>query len=218
MKFHLIPFLLLFLLEPISGQKFRFATSLGTSYINWSQNQVSLNTSAALQFQKPGKPCQLFGQLSIIGNMQSSRIGDNSVTFRGGKGEIGMNRFTKFGLFTSASVYSLSMAKKTIGATGRFVSDEKFSLHGIRAGLGFRTKGKIITSVQFKVFEPLLRNERMNQQGNVQTNKLGNQLGYQALLEFRLPNWALGIDYEQIKYGEPYAALQTTSAQITYFF
>lgn len=218
MKFQLILFLILISLAPTSGQKFRFATSLGTSYINWSQNQVSLTTSAALQFQKPGKPTQLFGQLSIIGNMQSSRIGDNSVTFRGGKGEIGMSRFTKSGLFASASIYSLSMAKKTRTSNKDFLSDEKFSLHGLRAGLGFKSNSKVKTTAQVKVFKPFLAKVSLENWSNEQNTTLTNPIGYQALIEFRLPNWALGIDYEHIEYGQPYTSLQTTSAQITYFF
>jgi hypothetical protein len=200
------------------GQKFHFATSLGTSNLNWSQSQMSLNTGAYLQFQKPGKPTQLFGQLTIIGNLQSSTIDNHSVAFRGGKGEIGLNRLTKSGIFTSISIYSVSMAKKTSSSKGYFTSEEKFSLHGLRAGLGFRTQGKIKTTFQAKVFEPILRSETMHLWGKDLSQKLSNQLGYQASLEFRLPKWALGFDYEQIKYGAPFATLKSTSAQLTYFF
>jgi hypothetical protein len=200
------------------GQKFHFATSLGTSQLNWSQSQTSLNAGAYLQFQKPGKPTQLFGQLTIIGNLQSSTIDNHHVAFRGGKGEIGLNRFTKSGIFASTSIYSVSMAKKTSSTKGYFTSEEKFTMHGLRAGLGFRSNGKIKTTIQAKVFEPILRSESMHQWGKDQSQKLSNQLGYQASLEFRLPKWALGFDYEQIKYGAPFAPLQSTSAQITYFF
>lgn len=218
MKFYLILLLSYFSWTSCFGQKFHFATSLGFSRLQWSQSQTSLNAGAYLQFQKPGKPTQLFGQLTIIGNMQSSSIDNHSVAFRGGKGEIGLNRFTKSGIFASASIYSVSMAKKTSSTKGYFTSEEKFTMHGLRAGLGFRTQGKIKTTMQAKVFEPILRAESMHQWGKDQSQKLSNQLGYQASLEFRLPKWALGLDYEQIKYGAPFATLNSTSAQITYFF
>jgi hypothetical protein len=218
MKFKLILFLLFISMAPTSGQKFRFATSLGTSYMNWSQNQVSLNTSAALQFQKPGKPTQLYGHLQVIGNMQSTRIGDQNVAFRGGKGEIGVNQFTKIGLFATTSVYSLSMAKKTRTANKDFLSDEKFSLHGLRAGLGFKSNGKVKTTAQVKVFKPFLAKVSLQDWGNEQSTTLDNSIGYQASVDFRLADWSFGFDYENIRYGGTYANLKLTSAQVTYFF
>lgn len=218
MKFYLILLFTSVCLSTSYGQKFHFATSLGTSHLNWTQSQMSLNTGAYLQFQKPGKPTQLFGKLTIIGNLQSSNIDNHSVAFRGGKGEIGLNRFTKSGVFASASIYSVSMAKKTSSSKGYFTSEEKFSMHGLRAGLGFRSNGKIKTTMQANVFEPMLRSEKMHQFGKDQSQQLSNQLGYQASMEFRLPSWAIGFDYEQINYGAPFATLKSTSAQITYFF
>ncbi len=218
MKFYVLLVVTCLSLAPCWAQKFRFSTSLGTSRLHWGESQQTLNTTAALQFQKPGKPTQLFGQLTMIGNMQRTQLGRENVAFRGGKGEIGLNQFSKFGLFASASVYSLTMARKTSASQRDILSDEKFSLHGLRAGLGFQTKGKIKTTLQAKVFQPLMQRTRTTWPGIEETTKLERQLGYQALLAFRLPNWALGIDYEQINYGNPYPSLQSTSAQITYFF
>jgi hypothetical protein len=218
MKHYLFLLFACFSLTNAWGQKFHFATSIGTSQLNWPQSQTSLNAGAYLQFQKPGNPTQLYGQLTIIGNLQSATIDNHSVAFRGGKGEIGLHRFTKSGIFTSASIYSVSMAKKTSSAKGYFTSEEKFTMHGLRAGLGFRTQGKFKTTFQAKVFEPIVRSETMHLWGKDQSQKLSNQLGYQASLEFSIPKWALGFDYEQINYGAPFAALNATSAQLTYFF
>lgn len=214
-----IPFLLISLsCTPSWGQKFRFSTSLGTSQLTWGQSQQTLNTSAALQFQKPGKPTQLFGHLQVIGNMQSTRIGDQSIAFRGGKGEIGVNQFTKIGLFATTSVYSLTMATKTRTSNKDFLSDEKFSLHGVRAGIGFKSNGKVKTTAQVKVFKPFLSKVSLLTWEDEQSTPLDNPMGYQASVEFRLTDWAFGIDYENIRYGTSYTNLKLTSAQITYFF
>ena len=218
MKFYLLLVFTCLSLAPCWAQKFRFSTSLGTSRLSWGESQQTLNTTAALQFQKPGKPTQLYGQLTIIGNMQRTQLGNENVAFRGGKGEIGVNQFMKIGFFATTSVYSLSMAKKTQSANDDFLTDEKFSLHGLRAGLGFKSKGKVKTTAQVKVFKPFLARVSLQDWENKLSTPLDNPIGYQASVEFRLTNWSFGFDYEKIQYGETYANLKQTSAQVTYFF
>jgi hypothetical protein len=191
---------------------------MGSSYLAWSESQLSLNTSAQLQFQKPGKPTQLFGQLNIIGNLQNTVVDENSIAIRGGKAEIGLNRFMKSGLFSSASIYSISLIKKTSTTNQTYLSEQKFAWHGLKVGLGYQTHGKIKTTTQIKLFEPLLSKVSLQSRGSDQVNELTNQLGYQANVEFKLTKWALGFDYEKINYGQPYPSVQSLSTQLTYFF
>jgi hypothetical protein len=218
MKYYLFLLFTCFSLSQAWGQKFHFTTSMGSSYLAWVQGQQTLNTGAQLQFQKPGKPTELFGQVHIIGNLQSSMVDGHSVTFRGGKAEIGLNQHMKSGLFSSASIYSISLIKKTSASKGYYLSEEKFAMHGLKVGIGYQSHGKIKTTSQIKLFEPLIRKVSMQTRGADQVTDLPNQLGYQASFTCKKDKWGLGFDYEKINYGEAFPALQVFSTQLTYFF
>ena len=218
MKFYILLFIACFSITNSWGQKFHFATSVGSSYLAWSQNQQSLNTGVQLQYQKPGKPTQLFGQVNIIGNLQKTAIDGNSIAFRGGKAEIGLNRFMKSGLFSLASIYSISLVKKTSTTNQNYLSEQKFALHGLNVGLGYQSHGKIKTTSQIKLFEPVLHKVSLQTHRTNQESALSKAFGYQASIEFKLAKWALAFDYEKINYGQTYPSLQSLSTQLTYFF
>ena len=71
------------LLVSVSGfsQKIRFASSIGTSFINWHENQPTLDLWAQISFQNPGKKHLFYVKLKTLGNIEASSVDRNSYTF-----------------------------------------------------------------------------------------------------------------------------------------
>lgn len=202
------------------GQKFRFNSSVGTSLISWHESQATLDFAANLSFQNPNKNHKIFVDLKTMGNISSSPINRSQYIFieppvnsynqplstnialnsnyRGGQAEAGImwnsrpNK-NKASLFPSLSFYSKSIARKISSATSEYIEEEKYSLHGLSAGLGIQFPGKTTTKIQAKIFEPFYE----------EVTLYGRYVGvpYQSLVSDKNPNFKVEVDFNGEKFG-----------------
>jgi len=213
--------LLFFLISTgILGQKFRFNSSVGTSIISWHESQATLDFAANLSFQNPEKNHKVFVDLKTMGNISGSPINRSQYTFieppvnsynqplsaeevlhsnyRGGQAEAGLmwnSRLNKnkVSILPSLSFYSKSIARKISSAKSEYIEEEKYSLHGISAGLGLQLSGKTTTTIQAKIFEPLYE----------EVTLYGRYVGvpYQSLVSEKNPNYKIEVEFQRHKFG-----------------
>ena len=222
--------LLLFsLIVSLNGyaQKFRFASSIGTSIIQWHEKQTTIDLGAQLIFQKPGQKHFYFAKLKTIGNIESSEIDRSRYTFveppmmnnnkplspteplsslyRGGQAEIGMQLPLKKGLSTILSIYSKSLARKITSERTQYIEEEKYSLHGISLGLNYEQKIKQSTiNFQALAFEPLYRDVTLYGRyiGVPYTSMTSdNTICYKVGIDLRVKKFGIAIKYEGLNFG-----------------
>lgn len=219
MRFRII--LLFLAITTVSfGQKFRFNSGVGTSLISWHESQATLDFAANLSFQNPNKNYKIFVDLKTMGNISGSPINRSQYTFieppmnsynqplsasvqlnsnyRGGQAEAGIMwnsrpKKQKASLIPSLSFYSKSIARKISSARAEYIEEEKYSLHGLSAGLGLQFPGKTTTMIQAKIFEPFYE----------EVTLYGRYVGvpYQSLVSDRNPNYKVEVDFNGQKFG-----------------
>ena len=201
----------------VFGQKFRFNSGIGTSLISWHESQPTLDLAAGITFQNPGKKHKIFVELKTMGNVTGSPINRSQYTFieppvnprnqpispseellsqyRGGQAEAGISWTSKhkISFIPSLSFYSKSIARKISSAKSEYIEEEKYSLHGISAGIGMFIPGKTSLSLQAKIFEPLYE----------EVTLYGRYVGvpYQSLVSDKLPNYKLRADLNNGHFG-----------------
>jgi len=207
----------LFISVGVFGQKIRFNSSIGSSLISWHESQATLDLAAGISFQNPGKKHKIFVELKTMGNVSGSPINRSQYTFieppvnprnqpispaeelvaqyRGGQAEAGISwsSHNKISLIPSLSFYSKSIARKISSARSEYIEEEKYSLHGISAGLGVFIPGKTSLIFQAKIFEPLYE----------EVTLYGRYVGipYQSLVSDKLPNYKLRADVNHGQFG-----------------
>jgi hypothetical protein len=209
---------LLFLLVStgIFGQKFRLNTSIGSSVILWHENQNTVDLGAELSFQKPQQKHKFFAALKTMGNIYGSSVNRSHYTpfnkeipqiglteelqayYRGGQAEGGIIWNTQETsnspkLSPSLSYYSKSIARKISSSTSGYIEEEKYSLHGISAGLGLLIPGKTKLRIQVKVMEPFY--EKITFYGE------NAEIPYKTRVSGKAPNYMLKLDINRKTYG-----------------
>jgi hypothetical protein len=238
-----IALLLLFVSTGIFGQKFRFNSSIGASQFSWYENQVTLDLATEITFQNPDKNRRTFVNFKTMGNMMGSSVDRSKYqfieppltsgnqplsptealnsTYRGGEAEVGLQWNTSPKLrkstrwMPSLSIYSKSIARKISSGKAEYIEEEKYSLHGLSAGLGVYIPGKTNVFIQAKIFEPLY--QEVTLYGRFigvpfQSLVTNNQLNYKAKIDFTRGKFGFGINLEFINLG---AVENTKSKSIT---
>jgi hypothetical protein len=239
------------------GQKFRFNSSIGASHFSWYEEQVSLDFAAEISFQNPEKNHRTFIALKTLGNIMTSPI-DRSIyqfieppvnngnqplspteplnsTYRGGEAEVGLQWNTSPKLhqtrwIPSLSVYSKSIARKISSARAEYIEEEKYSLHGLSAGLGLYIPGKTNVFIQAKIFNPMYREVTLyGRYIGVPFQSLisDNNLNYKAKVDFNRGKFGFGFNIEILNLGAvdnpksksiPASQAIIPSTLFTYFF
>jgi len=207
----------LFISIGVFGQKFRFNSSIWSSLISWHESQATLDLAAGISFQNPGKKHKFFVELKTMGNISGSPINRSQYVFieppinprnqpippteellaqyRGGQAEAGISWTSKhkISIIPSLSIYSKSIARKINSSKSEYVEEEKYSLHGISAGIGVLIPGKTSVSLQAKIFEPLYE----------EVTLYGRYVGvpFQSLVSDKHPNYKLRADINRGHFG-----------------
>ncbi len=239
------------------GQKFRFNSSIGASHFSWHENQVTLDLAAEISFQNPEKNHRTFILMKTLGNIMNSPIDRSNYqfieppmnngnqplsateplnsTYRGGEAEIGLQWNTSPKLhqarwMPSLSIYSKSIGRKISSTKAEYVEEEKYSLHGISAGIGYYMPGKTNVFFQAKVFDPLYREVTLyGRYIGVPFQSLisENNLNYKVKLDFNRGKFGFGLNIEILNLGEvenpnsksiPASQAIIPSTLFTYFF
>jgi hypothetical protein len=209
------------------GQKIRFASSIGTSFINWHENQATLDLGAQISFQNPGKKHVFFVKLKTLGNIEASFVDRTSYTFveppmktnntplsateplsalyRGGQAEVGFQWFFNSKLSPIVSIYSKSLARKITSNKTEYIEEEKYTLHGLSLGLNYEWKIKDATiNIQGQVFEPLYREITLyGRYIGIPYSSLpaNNTISYKSQLDLHIKKFGLALNYEILNFG-----------------
>lgn len=215
-------FILLFLaISLISfGQKFRLNSSVGTSFISWHEQQMTMDLAVAISFQNPEKNHKKFIALKTMGNISGTSIDRSTYSFieppinnynqpiqasevlqagyRGAEAEAGVIWNTQKNkkqvhLTPVLSFYSRTLARKISSLKSEYIEEEKYSLHGISAGMGLVIPGKTAVHLQAQVFQPLYD----------QVTLYGRYMGipYQSLVSNKPLNFKAKIQISKGNYG-----------------
>lgn len=175
--------LFLFTSQIVYGQIFRLEAGIGATKISWLECELTADLNIQLSIQKKNVSRKFFVALKAFGNTQRSLIDRSSYTYieslnknanqlnpnedlyssyRGSEAEVGLMWNQKISskpiFYPILSLYSKSIARKISSNTTQYIEEEKYSLHGINAGIGLRIPGKIETTIQGQIFEPIIRN------------------------------------------------------------
>jgi len=226
------------------AQKFRFASSIGTSIIQWHENQTTIDLGAQLIFQKPGQKHFYFAKLKTIGNVESSEVDRSRYTFvespmlnnnmplspteplsalyRGGQAEIGTQLPIKNGLSAILSIYSKSIARKITSNRTQYIEEEKYALHGLSIGLNYEWKFKNSSlNIYAQGFEPLYHDVTLYGRYigvPFSSETTDNLLNYKGGIDLRVKKFGIALKYEQLNFGaakNPKSkTIESTQAQI----
>lgn len=252
-----IALLFLFVSTGIFGQKFRFNSSIGASHFIWHESQMTVDLAAEISFQNPDKNRRTFIALKTIGNVMSSSVDRSKYqfieprinstnkplspteslnsTYRGGEAEVGLQwntspKLNKKRWIPSLSIYSKSIGRKISSGRAEYIEEEKYSLHGISAGIGLYIPGKTNVLIQAKIFEPLFREVTLyGRYIGVPFQSLitENDLSYKAKIDLTKGKFGLSFNLEVLNLGavtnpksKSIIASQTIipSTLFTYFF
>lgn len=209
------------------GQKIRFASSIGTSIINWYENQATVDFGAQITYQKPGKKHLFYVKLKTLGNVEASPVNRQNYTFveppimlnnmplsatepltalyRGGQAEVGFQWPMKSGFSPIFAIYSKSLARKITSNKTQYIEEEKYSLHGISLGLNYEWKFKTSTiNLQGQIFEPIYRDVTLyGRYIGVPYSSLtsDNSLSYKSRLDFHYKKYGAALNYEILNFG-----------------
>lgn len=178
---------LLFLFILISSQiakaqLIRLEAGIGATQISWLENQSTADLNVQLSIQKKESKRKFFVALKAFGNLHRSNVDRSKYTFieprntnsnpissneelysnfRSSEAEIGYmwNQKTSISptFYPILSLYSKSIARKISSNNSHYIEEEKYSLYGINAGIGVIIPGKIETTIQGQIFEPIIR-------------------------------------------------------------
>ena len=225
---------LLFLLILFSGplvqaQLFRLEAGVGATQISWLESQATTDLNVQLSIQKKQSKRKFFVSLKAFGNIQRSNVDRSKYTFiepsnsystkinsneelysnyRGSEAEVGFlwNQKTSIlpHFYPILSLYSKSIARKISSKNSNYIEEEKYSLHGINAGIGLIIPGKIVTTFQGQIFEPILRDITLY--GNYvgvpySSTKFTNDLCFKGKIGFKKAKIGALIAYEILNLG-----------------
>jgi hypothetical protein len=209
------------------GQKIRFASSIGTSYISWHENQPTLDLGAQISIQNPGKKHLFYVKLKTLGNIDATSVNRNVYTFvepplmanntplsaseplsalyRGGQAEVGFQWFLNSKLSPILAIYSKSLARKITSNKTEYIEEEKYSLHGISVGLNYEWKIKGATvNLQGQVFEPIYRDITLYGRYigvPYSTLPTDNSISYKSRLDLHIKKFGVALNYEILNFG-----------------
>lgn len=210
------------------GQKIRFASSIGSSYIQWHENQATVDLGAQIIYQNPGKKHSFFAKLKTLGNAGSSPIDRTHYTFvespmmannsplsptepltalyRGGQAEVGFQWHMKSGLSPILALYSKSLARKITSNKTQYIEEEKYALHGICVGLNYEKKlNNSSINFQGQIFEPIYHDVTLyGRYIGVPYSSLtsSNSMSYKARIDLRVKKFGLALNYEILNFGD----------------
>lgn len=209
------------------GQKIRFASSIGTSFISWHEKQSTIDFGAQISYQNPGKKHLFYVKLKTLGNVTTSPVNRANYTFvepptmpnnmpltateplsalyRGGQAEVGFQWPMKSGFSPILAIYSKSLARKITSNQTQYIEEEKYSLHGISVGLNYEWKLKESTiNLQGQVFEPLYRDVTLyGRYIGVPYSSLttDNSINYKSRLDIHYKKYGVAFNYEILNFG-----------------
>jgi hypothetical protein len=167
--------------KTLNAQLIKLEAGIGTSHYNWLENELTGDLTINVSIQKKNKSRKFFASLKAIGNLQNARINrstyefiqptnsysevispteDLFASYRGGEAEVGFmwnqKAHTKPSFFPILSLYSKSIARRINSKNSTYLEEEKYSLHGITAGVGLKIPGKSEKTIQIQAFEPII--------------------------------------------------------------
>jgi hypothetical protein len=227
MRITLVLFTYLFISLTSFGQKIRFASSIGTSFIHWHEKQATIDFGAQITFQNPGKKHLFYAKLNTLGNITASPVDRQTFTFvepptmpnnmplsateplsalyRGGQAEVGFQWPMKSGFSPLLAIYSKSLARKITSDQSQYIEEEKYALHGISVGLNYEWKGKTSTiNLQGQVFEPIYRDITLYGRyiGVPYTSMTSdNSISYKTRIDVHFKKYGICVNYEILNFG-----------------
>mgnify|MGYP000005525242 FL=1 len=225
---------LLFLYILFSGsiakaQLFRLEAGLGATQISWLESQATTDLNVQLSIQKKQSKHKIFVALKAFGNTQRSNVDRSKYTYieprnsnsstispneelysnyRGSEAEVGFlwNQKTSIlpHFYPILSLYSKSIARKISSKNSNYIEEEKYRLHGINAGIGLIIPGKIVTTIQGQIFEPIMRDITLY--GNYvgvpySSTKFTNDFCYKGKIGFKKAKVGALLTYEILNLG-----------------
>jgi hypothetical protein len=239
MRFRIICFLLA-IGSSSFGQKIRFNSSIGSSFISWHEQQMTVDLGAQISYQKPTKNRKYFIALRSLGNVATSATDRSKYTtlfessvqsqpllestflnssMRGGEAEAGVVWNThpskkNIHLTPVVSFFSRSIARRISSSKGEYLEEEKYRLHGLSAGLGVVIPGKTSLGVQAQLIQPFFSEASLfGQLIGVPVQSLSQEktLNYRAKVQVSRGNFGLAIHVDVVNLG---AAVNPNSRSI----
>jgi hypothetical protein len=225
---------LIFLLILFSGplaeaQLFRLEAGLGATQISWLESQSTADLNVQLSIQKKQSKRKFFVALKAFGNLHRSDVDRSKYSFieprntnstpissteelfsnyRGSEAEVGFlwNQNTSIlpHFYPILSLYSKSIARKISSKNSNYIEEEKYRLHGINVGIGLIIPGKIVTTIQGQIFEPIMRDITLY--GNYvgvpySSTKFTNDFCYKGKIGFKKAKVGALLTYEILNLG-----------------
>lgn len=228
MKFRFIC-LFLAISSSLLGQKIRFNSSIGTSFISWHEQQMTVDFGAQISYQKPTKNRKYFIALRSLGNVATSAMDRSKYTFietplqsqpllesellnssmRGGEAEAGVVWNTNpkkknIHLTPVISFFSRSIARRISNARSEYLEEEKYRLHGLSAGVGMIIPGKTSLGLQAQVIQPFSAEASLFGRYigvPVQTLSPEKPLNYRIKMQVSRGNLGLAIHVDVVNLG-----------------
>jgi hypothetical protein len=229
----LVKYLLFFFIftssQIVEAQLIRLEAGIGATHISWLENEATADLNVQLSIQKKQSTRKFFVSLKAYGNIQRSNVDRSKYTFieprntysnainpnedlfssyRGSEAEVGFMWNQKTSIlphfYPILSLYSKSIARKISSNNSHYIEEEKYSLHGINAGIGIIIPGKIETTFQGQIFEPIFRDVTLY--GNYvgvpySTTNSDNDLCYKGKIGFKKAKIGALLTYEILNLG-----------------
>ena len=226
---NLLFLLILFSFQRAQAQLFRLEAGIGATQISWLENEATADLNVQLSIQKKQSKRKFFVALKAYGNIHRSNVDRTKYTFiepnnsystrinsneelfsnyRGSEAEVGFMWNQKTSIlpyfYPILSLYSKSIARKISTNSSHYIEEEKYSLHGINAGIGVVIPGKIETTIQGQIFEPILRDITLY--GNYvgvpySSTSTANDLSYKGKIGFKKAKIGALLSYEILNLG-----------------
>jgi len=222
------------------GQKIRFNSSIGSSFISWHEQQMTVDFGAQISYQKPTKNRKYFIALRSLGNVAASATDRGKYTtfietpvqsqpllesemlkssMRGGEAEAGVVWNThpskkNIHLTPFISFFSRSIARRISSSKAEYLEEEKYRLHGLSAGIGMVIPGKTSLVLQAQAIQPFYAETSLFGQYigvPVQTLSQDKPLNYRAKVQVSRGNFGLAIHVDVVNLG---AAVNPNSISI----
>jgi len=211
------------------AQLIRLEAGIGATQISWLENEATADLNVQLSIQKKQSKRKFFIALKAYGNIHRSNVDRTKYTFiepnnsystkinsndelfsnyRGSEAEVGLMWNQKTSIlphfYPILSLYSKSIARKISTNISHYIEEEKYSLHGINAGIGVVIPGKIETTIQGQIFEPILRDITLY--GNYvgvpySSTSTANDLCYKGKIGFKKAKIGALLSYEILNLG-----------------
>ncbi|NBW03219.1 MAG: hypothetical protein EBR87_05830 [Cytophagia bacterium] len=201
------------------AQLIRLEGGIGATQISWLENQPTTDLNVQLSIQKKQSKRKFFVSLKAAGNLQRSNVSNANATkinandelysnYRGSEAEVGFMWNQKTSIlpifYPILSLYSKSIARKISTNSSHYIEEEKYSLHGINAGIGVIIPGKTAITFQGQIFEPILRDITLY--GNYvgvpySSTSTANDLCYKGKIGFKKAKIGALLSYEILNLG-----------------